>query len=84
MALVAKRNVDESWADAVARAASSKGRAAACVATFEARISAGYKDYEAAYLAIQEFDCLDFVDLPGDPQQPLSEAESDQIEPPGS
>lgn len=84
MALVAKRNVDESWADAVARLASSKNRVAACIDAFEARVSAGYKEYEAAYLALQEFECLHRVDLPGDPQQPLSEAESDQIEPPGS
>lgn len=84
MALVAKRNVDESWADAVARLASSKDQSAPCLAAFETRLSAGYKEYEAAYLALQEFDCLDHVDLPGDPQQPLSEAESDQIEPPGS
>jgi hypothetical protein len=84
MALVAKKNVDESWADAVIRATSAKGCADRGLAAFEARRASGYKEYEAAYLALQECDCLAAVDLPGDPQQPLNEAESDQIEPPGS
>jgi hypothetical protein len=84
MALVAKKNVDESWAEAVIRATSPKGCADRGMAAFEARKAGGYKDYEAAYLALQECDCLDIVNLPGDPQQPLLEAESDQIEPPGS
>ena len=84
MARVAKRKVDESWADAVARLAASKGMTAVCVAAFDTRVSAGCKEYEAAYLALRDFDCLHRVDLPGDPQQPLNDAESDQIEPPGS
>jgi hypothetical protein len=84
MALVARKNVDESWADAVTRAAAAKGCADQGLMAFEARKAAGYKEYEAAYLALQECNCLDVVDLPGDPQQPPIEAESDQIEPPGS
>lgn len=84
MALVAKRNVEESWEDAIARMASPRGHATACLAIFETRVSSGFKEHEAAYLALQELECLQRVDLPGDPQQPLIEAESDQIEPPGS
>ena len=84
MALVAKKNVDESWTDAVIRLASAKGCADRGLAAFEARKASGYKEYEAAYLALQECGCLHVVDLPGDPQQPPLEAESDQIEPPGS
>lgn len=84
MALVAKKNVDESWTDAVIRATSANGCADQGLAAFEARKASGYKEYEAAYLALQECGCLDTVNLPGDPQQPLIEAESDQIEPPGS
>jgi len=84
MALVAKKNVDESWADAIIRLTSANGSADQGLAAFEARKAAGYKEYEAAYLALQECDCLDVVNLPGDPQQLPIEAESDQIEPPGS
>jgi hypothetical protein len=84
MALVAKRISTESWSDAVRRIGGSKGVARECLAAFEARKAAGCKEYEAAYLALEEFGCLAEVDLPGDPQQPLNQAESDQIEPPGS
>jgi hypothetical protein len=84
MALVAKRISTESWSDAVRRIGGSKGLARECLAAFETRKAAGFKEHEAAYLALEEFGCLDEVDLPGDPQQPLNQAESDQIEPPGS
>jgi hypothetical protein len=84
MALVAKRISTESWSEALARIASDKQIERECLAAFETRKAAGYKDYEAAYLALEEFGCLDYVNLPGDPQQPLNQAESDQIEPPGS
>ncbi len=84
MALVAKKNVDESWIDAVIRLASAKGCVDQGLAAFEARRASGYKEYEAAYLALKELDCLEIVNLPGDSQQTLNEAENDQIEPPGS
>jgi hypothetical protein len=84
MALVAKRISTESWRDAVRRIGARKQLEEECLAAFETRKAAGHKEYEAAYLALEEFGCLDAVDLPGDPQQPLNQAESDQIEPPGS
>ncbi len=84
MALVASKIVDEPWREAVRRRGAVKGLEDECLASFDTRCAAGTKEFEAAYLALQEFGCLEEVDLPGDPQQPPGEAESDQIEPPGS
>jgi len=84
MARVARKLGLESWRDAVARRGGEAGCAEACLEAFEAYRIAGDSEFIAAYRAMEKFDCLDRVSLPGDPEQPLDEAENDQIEPPGS
>ncbi|MGY6569131.1 MAG: hypothetical protein ACXIVE_09065 [Salinarimonas sp.] len=84
MARVARKLGLETWRDAVARRGGKTGAARACLEAFDAYREAGESDFIAAYRALEDHDCLDHVILPGDPEQPLDEAENDQIEPPGS
>jgi hypothetical protein len=84
MARVARKLGLEGWRDAVARRGGEVGCARDCLEAFEAYREAGDSEFIAAYRALEKYDCLDLVSLPGDPEQPLDEAENDQIEPPGS
>ena len=59
----------ESWRDAVARRKCGEaGCAEACLEAFEAYRIAGDSEFIAAYRAMEKFDCLDRVSLPGDPE----------------
>ncbi|MCG6121141.1 MAG: hypothetical protein MEP57_00315 [Microvirga sp.] len=74
----------ETWREAVSRRGAAHGCGPECLAAYDSRLAEGAHDFEAAYLALEAFGCLDEVDLPGDPAQSQILAERDQIEPPGS
>lgn len=84
MARVARKVGLESWRDAVARHAATANRVAECLAAFDTACADGAPEHVAAYRALEAHGCLARVILPGDSQQEPDQAESDQIEPPGS
>lgn len=79
MALVARRRMSETWAEALMRAAGA--RAPAVLADFEARLARGETEDDAAYRALEAHGALSVVRLPGDPSDTPDEAEEAQIEP---
>ena len=79
MALVARRRMSETWAQAIAREAGE--RAPSVLADFDARVARGEDEVDAAYRALEAHDALATVRLPGDPSDTPDEAEEAQIEP---
>ncbi len=84
MARVARKIGLESWRDAVARHAAAVDRVTECLAAFDSAFADGAPEHVAAYRALEAHGCLARVILPGDSQTEPEQAQSDQIEPPGS
>src|SRR5215213_8306897 len=51
---VARRKVGETWRAAVAARSSALGLQTSCLTSFEAYLTAGKQDFEAAYLALRD------------------------------
>jgi hypothetical protein len=58
MPLVVKRKLNETWREAVARRGRELRLEADCVRAYEERLSEGMHEAEAAFRALQGFDCL--------------------------
>jgi hypothetical protein len=56
--LVAKRKVSKTWREAVACRGEALGHHGACVRAFDDYLSSGKTDYEAAFLALRDQQCL--------------------------
>src|SRR3954452_5579433 len=66
-ALVARRKLTETWRDSVARRGALSGQRTACLRAYDVYVADGRKDFEAAYLALRDHQCLWRVDGPEDP-----------------
>ncbi|MBP0492218.1 hypothetical protein [Roseomonas indoligenes] len=66
MALVIRRQSDESWRAAVERIAGKYGLAAECLEVFDDEIEDGADEGRAAWNALYEWDCLAYVPDPED------------------
>ncbi len=63
----AKRKVGETWREAVASRGDALGKRSACLSAFDAHRVAGRKDFEAAFLALRDQQCLWLIEGPEDP-----------------
>jgi hypothetical protein len=62
MSLVAKREKHETWRQAVERIAKPYGLERDCLEVFDQERASGVPEGKAAWNALYEWDCLDFVD----------------------
>ena len=60
MPLTAKRNADETWRQAVARISDKHGLQIECLELFDAAISRGDNEADAAWDALYAWDCLEY------------------------
>lgn len=58
MLLVAKRKLNETWREAVARRAGELARETECLRAFDQHLAEGRSEGEAAYRALARFDAL--------------------------
>ena len=63
----AKRKVAETWREAVASRGDALGKRAACLDSFDAYCATGKQDFEAAFLALRDQQCLWLIEGPEDP-----------------
>lgn len=64
---VARRKVGETWREAVASRGDALGLRTDCLSAFDAHLAAGKKDFEAAFLALQDQQCLWLIQGPEHP-----------------
>lgn len=62
MSLVAKRQEGETWRQAVERIAKPHRMDRECLDEFDANIAVGIPEDRAAWNALYEWDCLDYVE----------------------
>jgi hypothetical protein len=73
MPIVVKRKLPETWREAVARRGEELGLGADCLRAFDEELENGAHEAEAAYRALQRFDCLYVVPdgpVPGRKEEP--------------
>jgi hypothetical protein len=74
---VARRKVGETWRAAVIARSSALGLQTSCLTSFEAYLTAGKQDFEAAYLALRDHSGLWSIGETEDPsstQPPIQDA----------
>jgi hypothetical protein len=64
MSLMVQRNEDESWRECVERVAGKYGLGAECLSIFDDEVSGGKDPGDAAWGALYEWDCLEYVKGP--------------------
>jgi len=62
MGVQLQRLPDEPWRDVVARIAGKQGLAAECLDLYDRFIAAGDIEIDAAWCALNEWDCLEYVE----------------------
>jgi hypothetical protein len=65
MSLQVQRNEGESWRDSVIRHSRPWGLDEECLEIFDAKVSENQPEDDAAWDALYEWDCLEYVDEPG-------------------
>ena len=74
---VARRKVSETWRAAVVARSSALGLQTSCLTSFEAYLTAGKQDFEAAYLVLRDHSGLWSIGETEDPsstQPPIQDA----------
>ena len=64
---VAKRKLGETWREAVKSRGDTLGKRVACLDAFDGHLAAGKRDFEAAFLALRDQECLWLIEGPEHP-----------------
>ena len=64
---VAKRKLGETWREAVKSRGDTLGKRVACLDAFDGHLAAGKRDFEAAFLALRDQQCLWLIEGPEHP-----------------